>query len=127
MELMPNFQLHRPETVEDAVKARADNDNALYVAGGTDMLVNVRRGIEQPQNLIDLSAITGMKSIILDSDGLHIGASVTLKELHDHETVVENYTAISQSAKAVAGATHQMYGTLGGNLCLDTRLSLIHI
>lgn len=121
MEFMPNFQLHRPETVEDAVKARADNDDALYVAGGTDMLVNVRRGIEQPQNLVDLSAITGMKSITVDSNGLHIGASVTLKELHDHETVVENYTAISQSAKAVAGATHQMYGTLGGNLCLDTR------
>ncbi|MDG2033217.1 MAG: FAD binding domain-containing protein [Rhodospirillales bacterium] len=121
MEFMPNFQLHRPETIEDAVKARADNDDALYFAGGTDMLVNVRRGIEQPQNLVDLSAITGMKSITLDNDGLHIGASVTLKELRDHETVVENYTAISQSAKAVAGATHQMYGTLGGNLCLDTR------
>ena len=118
---MPNFQLHRPETVEDAVKARTDNDEAFYVAGGTDMLVNVRRGIEQPQNLVDLSAISGMKSITVDSDGLHIGAGVTLKELHDHEAVVKNYAAVSQSAKSVAGATHQMYGTVGGNLCLDTR------
>ena len=63
MEFMPNFQLHRPETIEEALQARTDNDEALYVAGGTDMLVNVRRGIEQPKNLVDLSAISGMKSI----------------------------------------------------------------
>ena len=121
MEFMPNFQLHRPETIEEALQARTDNDEALYVAGGTDMLVNVRRGIEQPKNLVDLSAIHGMKSITVNSEGLHIGAGVTLKELHGHEAVVKNYTAISHSAKAVAGATHQMYGTVGGNLCLDTR------
>ncbi len=121
MEFMPNFQLHRPETIEEALRARTDNDKALYVAGGTDMLVNVRRGIEQPKNLVDLSAISGMKSITKDSDGLHIGAGVTLRELQDHKAVVKNYTAVSQSAKAVAGATHQMYGTVGGNLCLDTR------
>ena len=121
MEFMPNFQLHRPETIEEALQARTDHDEALYVAGGTDMLVNVRRGIEQPKNLVDLSAIHGMKSITVNSEGLHIGAGVTLKELHGHEAVVKNYTAISHSAKAVAGATHQMYGTVGGNLCLDTR------
>ena len=62
MEFMPNFQLHRPETIEEALQARIDNDEALYVAGGTDMLVNVRRGIEQPKNLVDLSAISGMKN-----------------------------------------------------------------
>ena len=121
MEYLPNFQLHRPETVEDAVKARTGEDEALYVAGGTDMLVNVRRGIEQPQNLVDLTAIADMKSVTEKGDGLHIGAGVTLKELQDHEAVVKNYPAISQAAKAVAGSTHQMYGTVGGNLCLDTR------
>ncbi len=121
MELMPNFQLHRPETVEDAVKARTTADNALYVAGGTDMLVNVRRGIEQPRNLVDLSAIKDIKTISMDSDGLHIGAGVTLKDLQRNEAIRENYPAVAQSAKAVAGATHQMYGTVGGNLCLDTR------
>ena len=121
MEFMPNFQLHRPETLEDAVKARTNEDDALYVAGGTDMLVNVRRGIEQPKNLVEINAIPQMKSIKEDDEGLHIGAGVTLKELQEHKAIVKSYMAVSQAAKAVAGSTHQMYGTVGGNLCLDTR------
>ena len=57
MEYMPDFKLHRPDNIEDAVKLRAEEPDALFVAGGTDMIVNVRRGIEQPKHLIDITAI----------------------------------------------------------------------
>ena len=57
MEYMPNFTLYRPTEVEDAIRLRDETDGARFVAGGTDMLVNVRRGIEQPAALIDLSAL----------------------------------------------------------------------
>jgi 4-hydroxybenzoyl-CoA reductase subunit beta len=121
MEYMPNFTLHRPTAVEDAVKLRSETDNARFVAGGTDMIVNVRRGIEQPDALIDLSAIEELKSLAEDSDGLHIGAGVTLDQVANDTGIIKDYTAVAEAAAAVAGPTHQNYGTVGGNLCLDTR------
>ena len=68
MEYMPNFTLHRPTDIEDAVKLRSQTEGARFVAGGTDMIVNVRRGIEQPDALVDLSAIEELKSITEDAD-----------------------------------------------------------
>ena len=62
-----------------------------------------------------------MKSIFPDGDGLHIGAGVSLKELQSSEDVLRDYPAVADAARAVAGPTHQEYGTVGGNLCLDTR------
>ncbi len=121
MESMPDFRLHRPTAVDEAIRLRMETEGALFVAGGTDMLVNVRRGIEQPKALIDLSAIAELKSITEDADGLHIGAGVTLTALAHHATVRSHFAAVAQAAEAVAGPTHQRYGTVGGNLCLDTR------
>ena len=121
MEYMPNFTLHRPTAIEDAVRLHAETDNARFFAGGTDMLVNVRRGIEQPAALIDLSAIAELKSITEDSDGLHMGAGVTLDKIANDPRVLRDFTAVAQGAAAIAGPTHQKYGTIGGNLCLDTR------
>lgn len=121
MEYMPDFTLHRPRAVEDAVRLRGETDGARYVAGGTDMLVNVRRGIEQPKALIDLSAIAELKSIAEDAEGIHIGAGVTLDQVAQDTRIAADFTAVAEAAAAVAGPTHRSYGTVGGNLCLDTR------
>ena len=121
MEYMPNFKLHRPETIADAVKLRAAEDNARYLAGGTDMVVNIRRGIEDPAALIDITSVGELKEITEDGDGLHIGAGVTLKALGADPRVNRDYPSVAEAARSVAGPTHQQYGTVGGNLCLDTR------
>jgi len=120
MEFMPNFRLHRPAKVADALAAKTE-DGSLYVAGGTDMLVNVRRGIEQPAHLVDLSAVTELKAKRDGADELTLGSGLTLAEIAADETIATRYPAVAQAARAVAGPTHQAYGTLGGNLCLDTR------
>jgi 4-hydroxybenzoyl-CoA reductase subunit beta len=121
MEHMPALTVHRPERVEDAVKLRAADKRSRYLAGGSDMLVNVRRGIEQPTALIDLGAVTAMKEIAIDANGARIGASVTLETLGNHGQIARGYPAVAEAARAVAGPTHRSYGTVGGNLCLDTR------
>jgi len=121
MEFMPDFALHRPKSVEDAVKLRAADAASRYLAGGTDMVVNVRRGIENPAALIDLTAIEELKAIREDSDGAHIGAAVALAALARHAGIARDYAAVAQAAGSVAGPTHRRYGTVGGNLCLDTR------
>lgn len=121
MEYMPSFRMHRPETVAEAVALRAEHPEARFLAGGTDMVVNIRRGIERPEALIDLTAVAELGDISADDDGLHIGAAVTLERLAEHSEALRDYTAVAEAAAAVAGPTHQQYGTVGGNLCLDTR------
>ena len=121
MEFMPDFTLHRPTKVEEAVKLHNGNSGAKYVAGGTDMIVNVRRGIEQPSALIDLSAIKDLQKIKENEEEISIGAGVTLSTLANEPGIQKTFSAISEAAASVAGPTHQNYGTIGGNLCLDTR------
>ena len=98
MELMPEFKLHRPETVAEAVALNGGSETARYLAGGTDMVVNIRRGIETPETLVDLNAVTEMTEIREDADGLHIGAAVKLQELGRHESVLRDYAAVAEAA-----------------------------
>ncbi len=121
MELMPALTLERPETVEDAVRLRAAGEGARYLAGGTDMVVNIRRGIEQPTALIDLTAVAELNAISARPGGIDIGAAVPLSEVAANEEVRRSYRAVAEAAAEIAGPTHRNYGTVGGNLCLDTR------
>ena len=63
---MPNFKLYRPDNLDDAIKMKTEHADVRYVAGGPDMIVNVRRGIEQPECLVDLTSISNMNDINLD-------------------------------------------------------------
>ena len=121
MELMPELTLARPDTVEEAVRPARRRTGARYLAGGTDMVVNIRRGIESPSALVDLTGIDELRAIAAGPDGVDIGAAVPLAELAAHETVRRDYRAVAEAAAEVAGPTHRNYGTVGGNLCLDTR------
>jgi 4-hydroxybenzoyl-CoA reductase subunit beta len=122
MEFMPDFNVLHPTTIEEAVTHFEENPGARYVAGGTDLVVNIRRGIEAPQTLIDLSSVAEMKHMGSDgAGGTVIGAGVTLSTLIDDQEITENYGAVAQAAATVAASTHRQVATLGGNLCLDTR------
>ncbi|HYA59771.1 MAG TPA: 4-hydroxybenzoyl-CoA reductase subunit beta [Burkholderiaceae bacterium] len=121
MEPMPVFQLLRPTRVAEAVAARAGAKGARFLAGGTDLLANMRRGLVGCDTLIDLTAIAELRRIEVDGGGLHVGALVTLEALASHAEVQTNYAALVQAALSIAGPTHRACGTVGGNLCLDTR------
>jgi len=121
MEALAEFQLLRPTTLADVVEARATHPGGRPLGGGTDLLVNLRRGIVAPPVLIDMSGVAELRSIQADERGLEIGASVTLAELAQHSGVQEHYPVVAQAAASIAGPTHRNMGTLGGNLCLDTR------
>ena len=123
MEPVPNFSLHRPATLEEANNLMRRNPEARLVAGGTDLIVNIRRGIVDTDCLIDLNDVAEMNGLGFDkkSGALHIGAAVTLAELANDDTVIKSFPAVAAAAGAVAGPTHRQMGTVGGNLCLDTR------
>jgi 4-hydroxybenzoyl-CoA reductase subunit beta len=121
MEAMADFRLVRPSTLADVLEARAAHPDGRLVGGGTDLIVNVRRGIEAPSTLIDMTGVAELRAIKAGADRLEIGASVTLAELAEHKGVLDCYPVVAQAAASIAGPTHRNMGTVGGNLCLDTR------
>ena len=93
----------------------------LFRSGGTDLVVNIRRGIVAPPTLIDVNNVAELRAIKADAHGIEIGAAVTLAELAAHPEVMRHYPVVAQAAAFIAGPTHRNMGTVGGNLCLDTR------
>lgn len=123
MNALPEFQLLRPTTAADAVRLHALNTASRFIAGGTDLLPNVRRGLANPEVMIDLGAIDELGAIEESAHALRIGAGVTLATLAAHPAVRTQLGALAEAALAVAGPTHRRAATIGGNLCLDTRCS----
>jgi 4-hydroxybenzoyl-CoA reductase subunit beta len=121
MEVLPDFDLVRPKTLDALVKARAAHPRSSLIGGGTDLLVNIRRGIVAPPVLIDVNGVSALRDIKADAGVLEIGASVTLAEVAAHPDVVRHYPVVAQAAGHIAGPTHRYMGTVGGNLALDTR------
>src|SRR5712691_10057393 len=121
MDALPEFELVRPATLDDVVKARAAHPASQLLGGGTDLVVNIRRGIVAPPVLIDVNRVVELRAIKADADAIEIGAAVTLAELAAHGQVIAHYPVVAQAAHFIAGPTHRNMGTVGGNLCLDTR------
>ncbi len=118
---LPYFRYHAPRTVREAADllAAAPGDTML-VAGGTDLLPNMKRRQQVPSALVGLRRIAELKQIA-NGDGLRIGAGVTLSELVRDATLGATHTALWQAAAQIATPPLRNMGTLGGNLCLDTR------
>ena len=121
MQALPAFDYLRPADLAAALAARRERPASRFVAGGTDLIANIRRRIAEPEALIDLGGIAELRGIAIGTQGLRIGAGVTLAELADHAAIRAHWPAIAEAAGAVAGATHRETATVGGNLCLDTR------
>ena len=121
MDALPEFEVVRPTTLADVIKARAAHPVSRLLGGGTDLIVNIRRGIEAPPTLIDVNGVSELRAVKADAHGIEIGASVTLSELAQHPDVARHYPVVAQAAAFIAGPTHRNMGTVGGNLCLDTR------
>jgi 4-hydroxybenzoyl-CoA reductase subunit beta len=121
MDALPAFQLVRPATLDEALQACAQHPDGRLLGGGTDLLVNIRRGIVAPPALIDISNVEELRAIRADEQTIEIGAAVTLAELAAHPQVVAHYPVLAQAAACIAGPTQRNMGTVGGNLCLDTR------
>ena len=121
MEYMPEFHTARPTTMAEALEIRAAEPDARFLAGGTDLIPNIRRGIVAPPTVIDLNGIEEMRNIEPLNGGLRIGAAVTLAVLAGDERVRATYAGLTEAAGGIAANTHREVGTVGGNLCLDTR------
>ena len=119
---LPSFALHRPTTLAGAIALLADlGPDAVLVAGGTDLLPNMKHGLLAPRHLVSLGAIGELAGVRSENGGLRVGAMTTLDALSKDGDVREHARALAEAAGSVGGPHHRRMGTLGGNLCLDTR------
>jgi 4-hydroxybenzoyl-CoA reductase subunit beta len=121
MDALPSFDLIRPRTLAELMAARAAHPESRMLGGGTDLMVNIRRGIVAPPVLIEINDVSELREIRADAHKLEIGAAVTLSEVAAHPDVMRHCPAVAQAAGHIAGPTHRNMGTVGGNLALDTR------
>jgi len=118
---MQPFELAQPTTVDEALALLA-REGAVALAGGTDLLPNVKHELVSPRLVVALGGIAALRGCERRADGaLAIGALVTLDELAREPEVLARAPALAQAASLVAGPQLRRMGTLGGNVLLDTR------
>ena len=118
---LPRFEYIEPKTLKEASKLLALDKGSLLLAGGTDLLVNMKHRVIQPKQVINLKAIPKLAYITEGKDGLRIGTLSTLHDIASLPVIKERYPALSQAAREVGAYAHQSMGTLGGNLCQGNR------
>ena len=121
MERLPAFELKRPASLAEAIEWLAAAPDARAIAGGTDLVPNLRDGIGAPPVLVDLSRVAGLDVLEIRTAGARIGAGVTLARLAADAGIAAALPAVSEAAVSIAGPSHRSVATVGGNLCVDTR------
>ncbi len=114
---MHPFEYVEAQTLEEAVTLlSALSGGAHLVAGGTDLLDEIKEGVAAPDRLVSLARIPGLEGITETNEGLTIGAMTTISDIADHPIVRSQYTALAQAATGLATPQIRNVGTLGGNL-----------
>lgn len=120
---LPSFKLLRPRTIEEAVHHLLEHSKDLQLlAGGTDLLPSMKQRLFTPAYLMDLRGIEELHGIqVRPGVGVEIGALTPLSVIEDSEFIRRNYRVLHEAVKTVASPILRNMGTLGGNICLDTR------
>jgi 4-hydroxybenzoyl-CoA reductase subunit beta len=115
---LPPFEYRAPKNLDDAVQLLAQyGDDAMLVAGGTDLFPNMKRRQMTPRYVIGLNALRELRGIKTENGNTLIGAGTTLTQIAQSP----NLSALATAAGLVSSPQLRNAGTIGGNLCLDTR------
>jgi 4-hydroxybenzoyl-CoA reductase subunit beta len=126
---LPPFTYLAPKTLRQALQWKKDaGPDGMYVAGGTDLYPNMKRRHQEPTVVISLAGIRALRTQPAErrnggtaERGLALGAGLTLTELARHRKVRNRYVVVARGAESISTPLLRNMGTLGGNLCLDTR------
>jgi len=120
---LPGFKLLRPRTIEEAIKHLLEHSKDLQIlAGGTDLLPSMKQKLFTPGHVMDIRGIEEINGIqVRPGVGVEIGALTPLSVIEDSEFIRRNYRVLHEAVKTVASPILRNMGTLGGNICLDTR------
>ena len=119
---LPIFDYHRPKTLDEARSLLVSlGPKAQIIAGGTDVLPNMKQGLVEPEHVVSIARLEELRGITMEGESIAIGAGNRLGEVADSLIVQRHAPALAEAAGAVGGPHHRAMGTLGGNVCLDTR------
>lgn len=124
---LPEMEVAVPTSVDEAVALLA-SPGARVVAGGTDILPNLKHRLDRPPLLVSLARLTALREVVRDDAAgvLRLGAGVTLTSLAEHPLVRELFPSLAHAAGHVASPLIRNMGTLGGNVNLDTRCRYVN-
>src|SRR5690349_9765861 len=120
---LPRFKLLRPRTIEEAVALMLEHSQHVQIlAGGTDLLPSMKQRLFTPEYVMDIRGIDEMQGIHVRAGiGVEIGALTPLSAIEDSEFIRRHYSVLHEAVKTVASPILRNMGTIGGNICLDTR------
>ncbi|HKN31787.1 MAG TPA: FAD binding domain-containing protein [Terriglobales bacterium] len=119
---LPQFKLRRPRSLEEAIGFLAKHASIRVLAGGTDLIPSMRQKLFEPQYVLDIRHIPELRGIRPQpGNGVEIGALTTLNIIEHSEFLRQHYPVLTQAAATVASPVLRNMGTIGGNICLDTR------
>jgi len=119
---LPRFDWVAPASVDDVLRELAGHPGeCLLVAGGTDAVPNLKHRLHEPRRIVSLARVRALRGVRADGQGLELGALTTLSELSREPLLRPDFAAVARAASLVASPQIRNMGTLGGNLCLDTR------
>ncbi len=119
---MSTFQYAKPASIEQVTSFLAKGKaNVFLMAGGTDLLGEIKEGIIAPDLVVDLRAIPNLSYIKKEKDGVLVGALTTVAELAENPIIQQDYPVLHQAARVVASPQLRNMGTVGGNLCQRPR------
>ena len=120
---LPSFQLLRPTRLTEAVEMLSKHsDQVKVIAGGTDLLPSMKQKLFTPPYVVDLRGIAELRGIQATADGgVSIGALTTLAVVEHSPVIRRDYPVLYEATKTIASPVLRNMGTLGGNICLDTR------
>jgi 4-hydroxybenzoyl-CoA reductase subunit beta len=120
---LPQFKLLRPRSIAEAIEHLVNHAGSVRVlAGGTDIIPSMRQKLFEPEYVVDLRAISEIRGIRPQPDGsVEIGALTTIRTIERSDFLREHYPVLSEAAGTVASPVLRNMGTIGGNICLDTR------
>jgi xanthine dehydrogenase YagS FAD-binding subunit len=119
---MKNFKIAQPQSAEQVLALLSKGgEKVSLMAGGTDLLTEIKEGVVEPDLVIDLAAIKELAFIRKSGDGMHIGAMTTVADLASDPAIRADYPGLHEAALSVATPQLRNIGTVGGNLCQRPR------
>lgn len=119
---MKNFKIAQPQTINQVTSLFFEKRAKYYLlAGGTDLLGEIKDALIEPEALIDLKSVPNLSYIEKEKDGVRIGALTTIAELAENSLIKQEYAGLHQAANSVATPQLRNMGTIGGNLCQRPR------
>jgi 4-hydroxybenzoyl-CoA reductase subunit beta len=123
---LPDFKLLRPRSLDEAVgclaKHASSSARLRIVAGGTDLIPSMRQKLFEPEFVLDLRHIAELQGIREQKgSGVEIGALTSLTDVEHSALLRKRYSVLTEAAATVASPVLRNMGTIGGNICLDTR------